>query len=58
MNLSFTTSKLLAYMIFIMGSIVSIYLQSQEVFVTSITMAAALMAVKTGAQTYERIKKE
>jgi len=45
-------------MIFIMGSIVSIYLQSQEVFVTSITMAAALMAVKTGAQTYERIKKE
>lgn len=53
-TLKFTTSKLLSYLIFIVGSVVAFHLKSSEVFVNSCLYAAALQGVKAAAEGYKK----
>lgn len=46
-DLNFTTTKLLSYLIFLAGIIVSLVLKSPQVFLESIITAGALQGVKS-----------
>lgn len=48
--LKFTTSKLLSYLIFLVGSVVAFYLKSDEVFVSACMYAALLQGVKAASE--------
>ena len=57
-SLSFTTSKLLAYLIFASGSILSGYLKDSNVFISAITIAALLSGTKAVTQAFGKQKQE
>ena len=46
-SLVFTASKLLAYMICIIGSVYGFYYSSGEIMITAFTVSASLLGVKT-----------
>lgn len=50
LDLVFTTTKLLSYMIFVATIPVAVYLKSHEVFVDGILTAAALQGVKSAGE--------
>ncbi len=53
-NLNFTTSKFLAYLIFFVGSALAFYLKDSSIFINSVTASALLSGVKTVSETVKR----
>ena len=55
-NIEITLSKILAYVVFIIGSVYSFYFQDSAVFIASMSAASAIIAVKTYTASQERKK--
>ena len=53
-----TSSKILAFLITILGTFVSIYLKEGGVMVATVSAAGVIIAIKTGSVAYKNRKKE
>ena len=54
-----TSSKILAFLITILGTFVSIYLKDGSIMVATVVAAGVIIAIKTGSKAYnDRNKKE
>lgn len=55
-NINFTTSKLLAYIILVIGSVYAFINKDSNVLIATFSAASAVIALKTWTASKERIK--